>query len=630
MCIASPAETSQLASALYAVHAVAAVVMALVLLGLQRVYRREFLAHWALSWLAMALQTGAVLLASQSGAGPLRELASATALFALCVQPILLLSGSWILASGRSWARRQRLAFGAFVLACGGLAVLALLPLPAATAFHAREWLRGPLLGLVFLGAAVVVGRAARQELALARWSVAALLALVGAVRVGAYLAVGPAEQLAGVAHLSAVAVPRAADLFLQLLLALGLLFWFFEDERRMLKRMAAALTESERQRQQGLHMEAVGRLAGGVAHDFNNLLTAISGHTEMLLQSKDEGHPEREDLVPIARAAARAAELVRDLLTFSGRQAQRPRHFVLDEHLADLYRLLARLAGENVRLELLPGAPAAVLHADPAQVELAVLNLVANARDAIAGSGVLTLRTRVARLAAGESSWLPAGGFVLLEVADTGCGIAPEALGRIFEPYYTTKPQGNGLGLSSVYGIVKQNGGEIRVESELGRGTTFHLALPLAEGVPERVEELSPQRAPRGGDETILLLEDEPQVRVLAQRLLTRAGYRVVAAGSANEAAECLRAAPQGFQLVLSDVVMPGRSVRDFLDDLALQHPQLPVLLMSGYAEAVMGHHGVEVGRYRLLAKPFTLRALLEAVRTTLDEPVRRRVGSS
>jgi len=624
MSLASPAEPSQLGTALYAVHAVAAGVMGLVLLGLQRAYRREFLGHWALSWGAMALQLGAVLCASSIDASRLRELASAVVLFALCAQPILLLSGSWSLAAGRGFSPRQRLGLGAFVLVCGAMAVVAVLPLTAAQGFHARALLRGPLLGLVFLGAAAVVGRAARREPAPARVSVAVLLALVGAVRVGAYVWLGPEDQRAGVDLITLLA-PQVADLFLQLLLALGLLAWFFEDERRALARTLAALTESERQRQQGLHMEAVGRLAGGVAHDFNNLLTAICGHTEMLLQRKEQTHPDREDLLPIARASERAAELVRDLLTFSGRQPQRPRHFVLDEHLADLHRMLARLAGENVRLELLPGAPSAVLHADPAQIELAVLNLVANARDAIAGSGVLTLRTRMARYAAGESEWLPAGRFVLLEVADTGCGIAPESLGRIFEPYYTTKPQGNGLGLSSVYGIVKQSGGEIRVESEVGRGTTFHLALPLAEGAPERIEELSPARAPRGGDETILLLEDEPQVRVLAQRLLTRAGYRVVTVGDADEAAQRLNAEPQGFQLVLSDVVLPGRSVRDFLDELALRHPRLPVMLMSGYAETVLGRHGVEVGRYRLLAKPFTSRALLEAVRATLDEPARR-----
>ena len=482
--------------------------------------------------------------------------------------------------------------------------------------FFARVGVRCLVAGLALLVTAVAVGRLARRESSVSRWLTVLFFGLGGLAYLWHFAsAVSGSQELES---LSDIMVPHFALLFLQLMLVLSLLMWFFEGERRSLLRTARELSEKEEHLRRSEHLEAVGRLAGGVAHDFNNLLTAITGHAELLLSRKPGGDADREDLVPIARASARAAGLVRELLTFSRRMPVRPRHFAPDRMLREMRHMLERLVGESVRLELALGAPEATLHADPAQIELAILNLVTNGREAMPGGGVLRLATQRRVLSACETSGLEPGPYLELEVTDTGCGIPREALGKVFEPFFTTKQgKGTGLGLASVYGVARSSGGDVRVESQVGRGTTFRVLLPLSGQPPENELELVPAAPQCGGSETILLVEDEPQVRELAQRILTRAGYRVLAAENGDAA--LVLAAGAEVDLLLSDVIMPGLSVLELAAVLRRSRPALPVLLMSGYSEAHLRSVGLE-DETPFLAKPFTNQSLLASVRDTLD----------
>ena len=631
---------------LLSAQAGACALCALVLIGLHRAYRRAFLLHWGLAWLAAALHfVGLALtpiLARQTDSATLRSVLAALTYSAGYAHVATLISGTWMIATGRPVEGRSRPLLHAPPLALGYGLILASSGLGPEARLLARDPLLALVGGLAFLGAAYGVSVVARREPALSRWLVVALLSVAGVARLIVFKDRVASPKGPWADSVADLIPPHLLTLFLLLTLPLALVLWFFEDERRNLVRTARALEESEEHRRRSEHMEAVGRLAGGVAHDFNNLLTAITGHAELLLLRAGPGHPDREDLLPIARAAARAAERVRELLTFSRRQPLRPRNLVLDELLGDIQKMLARLLGENVFLELQLGAPTTVVHADPAQLELALINLVSNARDAIRGSGVLRVRTSTTRVEPSPAvtnaapahadtkrgkpvpgaAVLAPGSYLLLEISDDGCGIAPEALGKVFEPFYTTKPgKGTGLGLASVYGIVTQSGGEIRVESALGQGTTFRIWLPVVAAVAaERPVEFVPVAPGQGGEETILLVEDEAPVRHLAQRLLAKAGYRVVVCESGDEARERLRADPLGFQLLFSDVVMPGLPLQDLLETVNRDHPGLRVLLMSGYSEMSIGQQGVDVRAAHFVQKPFTGRELLDAVRAALD----------
>jgi len=614
-------DTLDFTTALYVTQSGVHAVMAAVLGGLYFVYRRRFLLHWSGAWAACALyHAGSVLSARLAGAeadAGLRLAVSCGLAAAGYLQVALLLSGTWLLATRRGIDLRGWFLILATPLVLGAGLVL----WSSSFAFEPRFFVRVALRFLLCAGALLVTGaavaRVARREPSIARWMTALFLLASGSLHLYLFN-VRTALPGGTVEHLGQLVLPEFALLFLQLMLALSLLTWFFEDERRALLRTAHELSEKEEHLRRSEHLEAVGRLAGGVAHDFNNLLTAIAGHAELLLARTPEGHLDREDLLPIARASARATGLVRELLTFSRRQPVRPRHFVLDRMLGEMRHMLERLAGESVRLELSLGATEGTLHADPAQLELVVLNLVTNGRDAMPAGGQLCLATRRLELSARESGTLEPGRYLELEVRDTGCGIPREALGKVFEPFFTTKQgKGTGLGLASVYGVVRAAGGDVRVVSEVGRGTSFRVLLPLSEAAPDSEVELMPVAPPRGGHETILLVEDEAQVRELAQRLLARAGYRVLAADSGDAALVLAR--DQRPDLVLSDVVMPGLAVPELIVRLRQSHPAVPVLLMSGYSESHLRSLGLE-HETPFLAKPFSGPGLLRSVRDTLD----------
>ncbi|PZQ78921.1 MAG: hybrid sensor histidine kinase/response regulator [Ancylobacter novellus] len=384
-----------------------------------------------------------------------------------------------------------------------------------------------------------------------------------------------------------------------------------------------------EAQFAQSQKMQAVGQLAGGVAHDFNNVLTAIIGYSDLLLASARPTDPSFQDVMQIKQNANRAAGLVRQLLAFSRRQTLRPQVLNLGDVMSDLSMLLRRLLGELVKLEVKEGRDLWPVKADINQFEQVIVNLAVNARDAMADGGTLTIRT--ANVPASEAvqyaeAGLPAADHVLVEVADTGAGMPQAILDKIFEPFFTTKEvgKGTGLGLSTVYGIVKQTGGTLQVESEVGHGTVFRVFLPRY--VPDVVElaarpaEPEPEAAQKGADltgrGTLLLVEDEEAVRAFAARALASRGYQVLEAGSGVEALEVMEEHGGEVDLVLSDVVMPEMDGPTLLRELRAAHPDIKVIFMSGYAEEAFAKNLPEGANFGFLPKPFTLKQLIEAVK--------------
>jgi two-component system, cell cycle sensor histidine kinase and response regulator CckA len=380
-----------------------------------------------------------------------------------------------------------------------------------------------------------------------------------------------------------------------------------------------------EDQLRQAQKMEAVGQLAGGVAHDFNNLLTAIIGNGELLLRAIEPEDPRRLDVLEINRAAHRAATLVRQLLAFSRKQVLQPRVVDLNTVVTDLSAMLGRVIGEHVelRLELQPELGRVL--ADPGQLEQVITNLAVNARDAMPSGGTLTIRTADVDAAdvPGQTpeSMSLVGPLVELTVRDDGVGMDERTLARLFEPFFTTKElgRGTGLGLATVYGIVRQSGGHIRVNSRLHHGSTFTVYLPRVEGTGERADE-SPgwTDQPRAAG-TVLVVEDEVSVRRLACRVLRARGYRVLEAGEGGEALRLLRQHEGPVDLVLTDIIMPGLSGPALVERLLLDAPHLKVLYITGYSEEAIRQQGVLPAGGALLEKPFTAHQLAERVRGVL-----------
>jgi signal transduction histidine kinase len=381
-----------------------------------------------------------------------------------------------------------------------------------------------------------------------------------------------------------------------------------------------------EDQLRQSQKMEAIGRLAGGVAHDFNNLVTVIVSNADLAAGSLPEGHAARECLVDIGHAAERAGALTRQLLAFSRKQALEQRPIDLRQLILDMRRLLGRVLGEQVRLQIdVPAELDAVL-ADPGQLEQVILNLGMNARDALEGGGRVAISARAA-----ETEELPQGvrcagprRFVRLTFADDGAGMTPEVQARLFEPFFTTKPRGKGtgLGLSTVYGIVRQHGGGIAVRSSPGKGAAFDVFLPSTD--PARKPETATPGLSQipGGTETIVLVEDDALVRVTAEKLLERLGYNVLVAHDAREGLSLLRTHPQPVELLLTDVVMPGMSGPEMAFRALEGRPDLRILYMSGYPHVFVDDAGVIGDGVELLRKPFTPETLASRVRGILGPP--------
>ena len=371
--------------------------------------------------------------------------------------------------------------------------------------------------------------------------------------------------------------------------------------------------------------LEAIGRLAGGIAHDFNNHLTAILGYVEMMLGQTGEDTPIARDLREVQRAAQRAAALVRRLLAFGRRQVLRRRNLNLNTLIEGLQPMLERLIGELAHIDVALASDLPPVTGDAGELEQVIMNLVLNARDAMPTGGTLTIETSL--VAAGElrRPTMTSGAYVLMTIRDTGAGMDSRVKARVFEPFFTTKPEGEGtgLGLSTVYGIVKQLDGFIWADSEVGEGSTFQVYLPVSvdEAVPEPVSPDTTMQPPAGKRETILLVEDEHTVRRFARLALERQGFLVIEAATPEEALSLAAASEQPLSLLLTDVVMPRINGRELADRLKQIRPNLPVLYMSGYPSSLVLQGNLIDPSMRLMSKPFTMAELIAGVHEALGE---------
>jgi two-component system cell cycle sensor histidine kinase/response regulator CckA len=458
-----------------------------------------------------------------------------------------------------------------------------------------------------------------------------------------------------------------------------GRLLWFRDEgvllqqtdgEGLLMQGVMYDITERKRLEDQLRHsqkMEAVGQLAGGVAHDFNNLLMLIQAHNENLRDRLAESDPARRDALEIENAVTRAASLTNQLLAFSRKQVLRPKVLDLNVVLDEVAKMLDRLIGKDIELRVVDAPSLGRVRADPSQIEQVILNLAVNSRDAMPNGGTLTIETRDVELDENDSrnhQGVPAGRYVMLAVSDTGDGMDTETQARIFEPFFTTKApgKGTGLGLATVYGVVKHSDGWIWVESEPGRGTTFKIYLPRVDeslveesgieesAVESRLKESKPKQAPPRevkvreskiaeplssslkttppvssapkGTETVLVVEDQDGIRDIVRESLRRNGYRVLIAVDGNEALQIASSYPDPIHLLVTDVVMPNIGGRELAQRLTPQRPAMKVLFMSGYSE----HSALDIeeagASAAVLQKPFSLDVLARSVRRVLDEP--------
>jgi two-component system cell cycle sensor histidine kinase/response regulator CckA len=392
------------------------------------------------------------------------------------------------------------------------------------------------------------------------------------------------------------------------------------EAERQRGEEERARLEERLRQAEK---LESIGRLAGGVAHDFNNLLTVIGGNLALALSDVSAADPVREYLVEATQAVESAANLTRQLLTFSRKQVIDPKVVNLNVIVADLEKMLRRLLGEDVDLQASVDPGLGQTRVDPGQLEQILVNLAVNARDAMPDGGKLTIETANVTIDDGYCAThgdARPGRYVMLAVSDNGSGMDAAVLSHVFEPFFTTKDRGKGtgLGLAMVYGAVRQHGGHVEVYSEPGRGTTFKVYLPRVDEEPQGVKPEA-KHAPQG-TETVWLVEDADPLRTLAVRLLSRHGYRVHAFRNGGEALDAAAKAPGPVHLLLTDVVMPGMNGRVLAERMAAVRPEVKVLFTSGYTENVVVHHGVLKKGINFLPKPYTPQDLAARVREVLD----------
>lgn len=395
-------------------------------------------------------------------------------------------------------------------------------------------------------------------------------------------------------------------------------------------KNLEAKLNQSQK-------MQAVGQLAGGIAHDFNNLLTAMSGFCDLLLQKHPPGDRSFPDIMQIKQNVNRAANLVRQLLAFSRKQVLKPKVIDITDILSELSNLLRRLLGENVQLEMRHGRDLGKILADPGQIDQVTINLAVNARDAMPNGGKLLVETANFSIAneldipadlfsPDQETRMPVGDYVLVKIKDTGTGIEQEVLQKIFEPFFSTKEvgAGTGLGLATVYGIVKQSGGFILVRSIVGEGTEFQLYFKRHEQTNEEFHEVEQEKeianADLTGTGTILLVEDEVPVRIFASRALSNKGYTVLEAENAEEALAIIAQGESKIDLIISDVIMPGMNGPDMVKEIRQAHPELKVIFMSGYTEDAFVGTGLDNANLNFLQKPFNLKDMAAMVKKVLN----------
>lgn len=399
--------------------------------------------------------------------------------------------------------------------------------------------------------------------------------------------------------------------------------FWKIQEKNK--KRAEADLEKSQEQFRQVQKLESIGRLAGGVAHDLNNMLSPVLGYSEMLLEDNHGDDHQAKALKEIRNASTRARDLVQQLLAFSRKQVLEFTPVDLNFLLKEFESLLRRTIRENISIYMDLARPLPLIKAEAGQLEQVVMNLVINAQDAMGEGGELIIETGLAELDeryAARHKGVSPGEYVMLTVADTGCGMDEQTLENIFEPFYTTKElgRGTGLGLSTVYGIVKQHGGNIWAYSEPGMGSTFKVYLPVSEERTLTPEQTSQPCSDKGGSENILLVEDNRQVRELAFTVLKQQGYTVLAAETGQEAISLINSCSKEVHMLLTDVVMPEIDGKQLFERLRSIYPDLKVIYMSGYPETVIARHGMMEGGVNFISKPFSIKALAAKVREVLD----------
>jgi PAS domain S-box-containing protein len=380
-----------------------------------------------------------------------------------------------------------------------------------------------------------------------------------------------------------------------------------------------------ENQIRQTRKMEAVGTLAGGVAHDYNNMLSVIVGYTQIALDKTEPSGQLHADLMEVMNAAERSVDITRQLLAFARKQTIAPKVLNLNETVDGMLKMLRRLISEEIDLAWQPDCRVWPVHMDPSQIDQVLVNLCVNARDAIEGGGKLIIETKNATLDAAYCSEHPGacpGDFVMLAVSDDGCGMDRQTLDNIFEPFFTTKEIGcgTGLGLSTVYGIVKQNNGVVDVSSEQGQGTIFRIYLPRHQGKVEEMSPGEPDAMPRGSGQTILVVEDEVSILQLAEKLLEGLGYTVITADTPQKAISLARSLDRQIHLLITDVILPEMNGRELAEQIRAVHPGIKVLFMSGYTANVIAHHGVLEKTAQFVSKPFTREKLAVKVRQALE----------
>ncbi|MCX7044748.1 MAG: response regulator [Candidatus Sumerlaeota bacterium] len=395
------------------------------------------------------------------------------------------------------------------------------------------------------------------------------------------------------------------------------------------LKRDITEKINLEKQLRQAQKMESLGLLAGGVAHDFNNLLQGILGYGKIARKSLPPDAPAYSDLEQVIKAGESAAALVRQLLLFSRRQSSEPRNVSLNKLIADMAKMLRRVIGEHLDLEIIPDEGLRHVWADPGQIEQVLMNLCVNARDAMPQGGRITIETRAIVLTPSFCQRCPEakeGDYICLSVKDNGMGMTPEVKERIFEPFFTTKElgKGTGLGLSMVYGIVKQHEGLINVESAPGQGAQFHIYLPVSTHSDNASLSVQAVKA-KGGHETILIAEDDDLVREMAVRILTETGYRTLVARDGEEALQMLESHAGQFQLLFLDIVMPKANAKEIYHRARQLCPQIPVLFCSGYSMGILDSSLRPEGVFLMIAKPYEAEALLSRIRELLDKGARQ-----
>ena len=403
--------------------------------------------------------------------------------------------------------------------------------------------------------------------------------------------------------------------------LAFALSVLQMEQDREKTEQKAANL---ENQLFQSQKMESIGRLAGGVAHDFNNMLSVIIGYSEMALAAIRPEDTLHAEISEILNAARRSAEITSQLLAFARRQTISPRVLDLNETVETMLRMLRQLIGEDKDLTWIPGKKLWPVRMDPGQISQILANLCVNSRDAIDGVGNITIETDnriIDKDYCEENPGFLPGEYVLLAVSDNGRGIDKEILANVFEPFFTTKEnhQGTGLGLATVYGVIKQNDGFINVYSEPEKGTTFRIYIPRHLGEIERTAPLDEGKIPEAEGETIILVEDEPQIMKVTSSMLEKLGYRVLATSSPGEAVTLAKEYPDPIDLLLTDLIMPEMNGKDLSIELSSLRPGLKTLFMSGYTANVIAHHGILDKGVNFLQKPFSMKEISARVRQAL-----------